>query len=115
MDGAPYVSVKKGMGALSSVYAFNHERAPMSCLQLPKKNRPPPPPLFVQSFDAKVRRGCLLEYSFGLVHMPPRFLVMFTLEVDDHNGCHDSLEEWPVALLNVYYGKSVALVVMILN
>ena len=35
MGGAPYRSEKEGVGTgLSSVSSFNHERAPMSCLQL---------------------------------------------------------------------------------
>ena len=33
MGGAPYRSVKDGVGALLSFAAFNHERVPMSCLQ----------------------------------------------------------------------------------
>ena len=33
MGGAPYKSAKEGVGALSTVSAFNHERAPTSCLQ----------------------------------------------------------------------------------
>ena len=36
MGGAPYKSAKEGVGTLSNVSTFNHERAPipMSCLQL---------------------------------------------------------------------------------
>ena len=33
MGGAPYKTAKEGVGALSSVSAFNHKRAPTSCLQ----------------------------------------------------------------------------------
>ena len=33
MGRAPYKSAKEGVGALSTVSAFNHERAPTSCLQ----------------------------------------------------------------------------------
>ena len=33
MDGAPYRSVKEGAGTLLIVSTFNHERAPMLCLQ----------------------------------------------------------------------------------
>ena len=33
MGGPPYKSAKEGVGTLSTVSAFNHERAPMSCLQ----------------------------------------------------------------------------------
>ena len=33
MGGAPYKSAKEGVGTLSTVSTFNHERAPTSCLQ----------------------------------------------------------------------------------
>ena len=33
MDRAPYKSAKEGGGHSSTVSAFNHERAPTSCLQ----------------------------------------------------------------------------------
>ena len=41
MGGAPYKSDNKGVGTLSSVSAFNHERVPTSCwqqLDAPKAN-----------------------------------------------------------------------------
>ena len=47
------------------------------------------------------------QYSITLVHMPLWFC-------DNHNNCNDYLEEWPAASLNMYYGKSVMLVVLIL-
>ena len=33
MGGTSYKSAKVGVGALSSVSAFSHERVPISCLQ----------------------------------------------------------------------------------
>ena len=57
----------------------------------------------------------MLEYSISLVHTLPWFLTMLKLKVDNHDDCSDFLEEQPAALLSVYYGKSVVLVVLILS
>ena len=69
------------------------------------------PPFFAHYFEAEVGRGCLLEYSICLMHMPlPPFLLIFnTHRVDKHDNCHGFLE----ASMNVYYRKSKVLLLIL--